>query len=127
LRSIHFFSRSPFWLLGAFLQACPHDSRLECITVEDRPSSQPYEPPEFEVDDSTLVHFRSLKVVEIMTPNFPLAGWEEAVRAGFPSLVRRGLLRVTQSECMYGFSWYWLRSHDLFSPGPIDGAHEGWE
>ncbi|KAJ7908659.1 hypothetical protein B0H13DRAFT_2496199 [Mycena leptocephala] len=112
LRSIHFFSRSPFWLLSAFLQACPHDSRLECITVEDRPSSQPYEPPEFEVDDSTLAHFRSLKVVEIklfMTPNFPLAGWEEAVRAGFPSLVRRGLLRVTQSE------W------------PIDGAHEGWE
>jgi hypothetical protein len=77
-----------------------------------------------------LAHFLSLKVVDIKlvgASNFPLADWEETVRAAFPALVRRGLLRVTQSECMHGFPGTSFVLMIFFISGPIDGAHEGWE
>ncbi|KAJ6572290.1 hypothetical protein B0H19DRAFT_681313 [Mycena capillaripes] len=116
LRSIHFFSRSIFWLLNALLKACPHDMCIELIVLET--NGRMYNPvkPELEATiESAAARLRFLKTVEFKailiesTRFHTFDQWETAVRAAVPSLVRRGMLRVTEAQ------W------------SADDVHHGWE
>ncbi|KAF7348669.1 hypothetical protein MVEN_01385500 [Mycena venus] len=106
LRTIHVFSRWIFQLLDAILKTCPHDTHLEHIILEGHayilhmPSD-----PDFDASiDASVDRLKcTLKTVEIRTINSGSAfesfgGWEEAVHAALPSLLRRGMLSVTETK-----------------------------
>lgn len=94
--------------MGAFFMACPHYSRVEYVTFEGYITrSVTPSRPEFDVAiESTVAHLPSLRMVEIkstMTPShatFP--EWKTTVEATLPSLLHRGMLRVTKYRGMNG-------------------------
>ncbi|KAJ7306742.1 hypothetical protein DFH08DRAFT_513541 [Mycena albidolilacea] len=103
LRSIHFFSLLIVELLGVFVKMCPHDSRLEYVTLEGFADFQQVTPvPELHTAiDATVAHLPALKTIEmrcIMGENESSAvftQWETDVQTAVSSLVRRGVLRLT--------------------------------
>ncbi|KAJ7306753.1 hypothetical protein DFH08DRAFT_513675 [Mycena albidolilacea] len=104
LRCIHVFSYVLVEQLGIVLKACPRDSGLEHIIL-DGPADMhriPKDPEFYAAIDATLDHLRALETIEfrsVIRNLYPtLAPWEAAVQAAFPSLVRRGVLRVTEIE-----------------------------
>jgi hypothetical protein len=126
LRSVHFFTGA-ITLLGAIFKACPDDSRLEYITIEGYGAST-LRYFEFDVAiDSAAARLRFLKMIEIkwMVGTAGFHTFTKKIKEALPSLVRRGMLRVGETQCMEFF----VRSifpHTDFS-GPEDDAHYGWE
>jgi hypothetical protein len=117
-----------FTSLGAIFKACPDNSRLEYITIEGYVRLGTPIPLELDAAiDSAVAHLRSLKMIEIKwirTAGFDtFAEWE--IKKAVPSLVRRGMLRVGEAQCMeFLFKVFFLTR--IFS-GPEDDAHHGWE
>ncbi|KAJ7669481.1 hypothetical protein DFH06DRAFT_185203 [Mycena polygramma] len=108
LRSIHLFSTVVLRLLRLFFEACPHDSRLEYITLEGHIG----DPNTTDLDATvewTVAHLRSLTTVEIKLRPESFHQWADDLRAALPSLERRSLLRVTET------------------PWQLNGVHHDWE
>ncbi|KAF7370230.1 hypothetical protein MSAN_00653800 [Mycena sanguinolenta] len=109
LRSIHFFSKHLSALLSATFEAYPHNSRLERIVFEA--PIQKYRTPRqpFSIDakiQAAMEHLGALKSVEIRAnseADSPRSfhEWAEEIRAMVPSLVRRGLLTLTEITRAY--------------------------
>ena len=129
LRSIRFFTGSPFRLMEFLFTSCPHDARLESIILEG-PLSPGYDLLLSAAIDSAVVYLRSLKMVEVRA--YPWSGygmpfdvWSAAVLSSFPSLVRRGMLTLTEIPRRSSFS-----SARYFSSILTEGedeVHHGWE
>jgi hypothetical protein len=106
LRSIHFFSFLIVKLLGVFVKTCPHDSRLEYVTLECPADFQRTIPvPELHTAiDATVAHLPALKTIEIRwifgQPSAALTQWEADMHASFSSLMRRGILLITKFQRM---------------------------
>ncbi|KAJ7306770.1 hypothetical protein DFH08DRAFT_514113 [Mycena albidolilacea] len=115
LRSIHLHCNSMFELLGVFVQACPHDSRLEYVTL-DTPAGVLHftEIPELHTAiDATVAHLPALKTIEIrwivVEPSNAFTQWEVDIQTAFSSLVRRGMLHLTRIA--------WRGLGGLYPPG----------
>jgi hypothetical protein len=106
LCSIHFFSLLIVELLVVFVETCPHDSRLEYVTLDGFPDYQRTEPvPELHTAiDATVAHLPALKTIEMRwivgEPSAARTQWETDVHAAFSSLMGRGILRITKLQCM---------------------------
>jgi hypothetical protein len=95
-------------LLGIFVKTCPHDSRLEYVTLESLADFQQTAPvPVQELHtaiDATVAHLPVLKTIEIRwtfgASSAALTQWETDVHAAFSSLMRRGILFITKLQCM---------------------------
>jgi hypothetical protein len=93
-------------LLGVFVKTCPHDSRLEYVTLDGFPDLRRATPvPELHTAiDATVVHLPALKTIEMRwiagVPNTALIQWETDLHAAFSSLMRRGILLITKLQCM---------------------------
>ncbi|KAF8217639.1 hypothetical protein K438DRAFT_2006701 [Mycena galopus ATCC 62051] len=99
LRSLHLFCHSIHAMLCAVLEACPLDTRLEHITLEG--SGQLSDHAEFAAIDATVDHVSSLKTINfcyIRVPSPSNDTFDAAVQVALPSLVRRGMLRITESK-----------------------------
>ncbi|KAJ7868637.1 hypothetical protein B0H14DRAFT_2729871 [Mycena olivaceomarginata] len=84
LRSIHLFSHSIIEQLGIVFKRCPHDSCLERVILDGPGDVQRIpQAPEFYAAINTARHVRPVGT---------------AVQSVFPSLVRRGMLRITEIE-----------------------------
>ncbi|KAJ7450848.1 hypothetical protein FB451DRAFT_716663 [Mycena latifolia] len=103
LRSVHFFSLSTFRLMHTFFMARSDANRLETVTFEG--PMDPSLPLNWrslnETIDSSVTHFRSLKMVELKAyrityPHNPLELWAQAVKTLLSSLVARDMLTVTE-------------------------------
>jgi hypothetical protein len=91
-----------FTLLGAIFKACPDDSRLEYITIEGY-GADTLMHPEFDAAiDSAVAHLRFLKMLEIkwMVGTAEFHTFTQKMIEALPSLVRRGMLRVGEAQCM---------------------------
>ncbi|KAJ7111324.1 hypothetical protein C8R44DRAFT_883138 [Mycena epipterygia] len=101
LRSIHLFTLQTFPLLAALFQECPHDARLETITLEG-PAQQPSSGQALDlIVDSIVAQLRHFQRVEIkanirVTSTTSFSAWSAAVRSSLPSLVSRGMLTLTE-------------------------------
>ncbi|KAJ7178235.1 hypothetical protein C8R46DRAFT_1346439 [Mycena filopes] len=100
LRSIHLFASDMFRLMEDLFRSCPHDARIESVIFEgpglDRALSRLSSFTNTTVE-STLVHLRCFRMLEIRTYllGFPFPVWAARVRAALPSLEARGMLRLT--------------------------------
>jgi hypothetical protein len=107
LRSIHFFSDSIVALLDVFVKACPHDSRLEYVTLDNFSDMlQPTKVPElYTAINTTVDHLPTLKTIEmrwIMSdPSNVFPQWEADVHAAFSSLIQRGMVCITKLQCTW--------------------------
>ncbi|KAJ7859100.1 hypothetical protein B0H13DRAFT_2356215 [Mycena leptocephala] len=116
LRSIHFFTVSNFRLLDAFFKSCPHDACLEVITFEGPETNDPT-PNDLSLNttiESSVIHLRSLKMVEIKvylwsSSETVFSVWSASVLSSLPSLVQRGMLTLTEIQ---------MAEHEV---------HHGWE
>ncbi|KAJ7323060.1 hypothetical protein DFH08DRAFT_355655 [Mycena albidolilacea] len=101
LRSIHFSSLLIVELLVVFVKTCPHDSRLEYVTLDCFADFQRATPvPELHTAiDATVAHLPALKTIEMRwivgEPSAALTQWEADVQTAVSLLVRRGMLRLT--------------------------------
>ncbi|KAJ7306739.1 hypothetical protein DFH08DRAFT_1088810 [Mycena albidolilacea] len=108
LRSIHFISHSMVELLGIFVKTCPHDSRLEYITLDSFTNLQQHTdvPKLYNAIDATVDHLPALKTIEmrwIMSyPSDVFPQWEADAHTAFSSLMRRGILRMTKLQLGQG-------------------------
>jgi hypothetical protein len=106
LRSIHFSSFLIVELLVVFVKTCPHDSRLEYVTLDGFADFRRWAPvPELHTAiDATVDHLPALKTIEMRwivgEPSAALAQWETDMHAAFSSLMRRGILLITKFQCM---------------------------
>ncbi|KAJ6470205.1 hypothetical protein C8R47DRAFT_759441 [Mycena vitilis] len=95
LRSIHLSSSLVIRLLRLFFEACPHDSRLEYLTLEGHIGVTTTTGLDASVE-STVAQLHSLTTVEIKLRPESFHRWAEDLRDALPSLERRSLLRVTE-------------------------------
>ncbi|KAJ7868596.1 hypothetical protein B0H14DRAFT_3132634 [Mycena olivaceomarginata] len=114
LCSIHFVSQSMVELLGVFVKTCPHNSRLEYVTLDGFQDFRRATPvPELHTAiDATVAHLPALKIIEMRwivgEPSAALAQWETDLHAAFSSLMRRGILLITKLQWRGGplpFGW----------------------
>ncbi|KAJ7863832.1 hypothetical protein B0H14DRAFT_3443937 [Mycena olivaceomarginata] len=104
LRSIHFFSNSIVALLDVFVKACPHDSRLEYVTLDNFSDTlQPTKVPElYTAINTTVDHLPALKTIEMRwimsNPSDVFPQWEADVHAAFSSLMQRGMVCITKLQ-----------------------------
>ncbi|KAJ7863806.1 hypothetical protein B0H14DRAFT_3862753 [Mycena olivaceomarginata] len=102
LRSIHFFSHLTVELLGIFVKACPHDSRLEYVTLDSHADTNTKVPELYTAIDATVDHLPALKTIEIRwimnNPSDTFSQWEADVHATFSSLMQRGIFRITKFQ-----------------------------
>ncbi|KAJ7111342.1 hypothetical protein C8R44DRAFT_883155 [Mycena epipterygia] len=113
LRSIHIFTAEIFTLLAVLFKACPHDTHIETFILEG-PVDLPHSEQGLDISvDATVVQLRHFERVEIKV-NIHVAftsfsAWSAVVRSSLPSLVKRGMLTLTEIQ---------------FSEV---NAHHGWE
>ncbi|KAJ7323068.1 hypothetical protein DFH08DRAFT_969693 [Mycena albidolilacea] len=114
LRSIHFFSPSIVKLLGVLVKRCPHDSRLEYITLDSFAGVLHYKkvPELYTAIDAIVDRLPALKTIELRwimrDPSDAFPQWEADVYAAFSSLMRRGILRITKLQwqgSLYPLGW----------------------
>ncbi|KAJ7766356.1 hypothetical protein DFH07DRAFT_352284 [Mycena maculata] len=104
LRSIHYFTTDMFQLMAAAFAAYTRESCLETIVFEGPARGVGTRTEDAKVD-SALVHLPNLKTVEVKAylwadMDMPFNMWSAQVQASLPSLVRRGLLTLTQTQCL---------------------------
>jgi hypothetical protein len=92
----------------------------------------PKDPEFYAAIDATLDHLRALETIElrsVIRNLYPtLALWEAAIQAAFPSLVRRGVLRVTEIECNCQFTFLVLEFFLIpFFVGRMCTVDPDWE
>ncbi|KAJ6588096.1 hypothetical protein B0H19DRAFT_1057349 [Mycena capillaripes] len=114
LRSIHFFTVSTFRLMDALFKYCPHDTRLEFITFEGPENEDVILDSLNATIDVAIVYLPTLTMVEVRAYLWsdletPFPAWSAAVISSLPSLVRRGMLTVTEIQ---------MTEHE---------PHHGWE
>ncbi|KAJ7766383.1 hypothetical protein DFH07DRAFT_955434 [Mycena maculata] len=103
LRSIHYFTTDMFQLIAAAFAAYTRESCLETIVFEGPARGVATRTEDAKVD-SALVHLPNLKTVEVKAyflwadMDMPFNMWSAQVQASLPSLVRRGLLTLTQIQ-----------------------------
>ncbi|KAJ7863807.1 hypothetical protein B0H14DRAFT_3862754 [Mycena olivaceomarginata] len=114
LRSIHFSSFFIVELLVVFVKTCPHNSRLEYVTLDGFADFRRWAPvPELHTAiDATVDRLPALKTIEMRwiagEPSAALAQWETDMHAVFSSLMRRGILLITKFQWQGGplpFGW----------------------
>jgi hypothetical protein len=126
------FSHSIIEQLGIVFKRCPHDSCLERVILDGPGDVQRIpQAPEFYAAINTAVgNLCSLKTIEmrpIMASSSDTFGqWEAAVQSVFPSLVRRGMLRITEIEgTSYTISAFTNFLYQCLGRG--DGVDPDWE